>query len=328
MDARPATTASASVPRWQPATHRTGWLEREGILGWVLVLPAVAILAAFIVYPFCVGLWLSVSDATVVDPGRFVGLRNFVQEASDGIFRQTVRNTLVYTGVTVVLKAALGLGLAVLMNQAIRGKNLIRAALLLPWIVPTALSTIAWRWLFDSTYSIVNWVMVITGLAQAVAPTGVGRLLGIHPNGINWLGDATWAMFTIILANVWRGTPFFAISLRAGLQTISREMYEAAAIDGASAAQRFRYVTIPLIRPVLLVVLLFSFIWTISDFQLVYVLTGGGPANSTHLFSTLAYQIAMQAGQLGQGAAVSLAMFPFLLAVVAGLLWYLRRPEE
>ena len=327
MSARPATAAPATVPQRRPAARPTAWLERERVLGWVLVLPAVAILAAFIVYPFCVGLWLSVSDATVVDPGRFVGLRNFLQEASDGIFRQTVRNTLVYTGVTVVLKGLLGLGLAILMNQAIRGKNLVRAALLLPWIVPTALSTIAWRWLFDSTYSIVNWVMVTTGFAQAVAPTAVGQLLGIHANGINWLGDATWAMFTIILANIWRGTPFFAISLLAGLQTIGQDMYEAAAIDGATAAQRFRYVTVPLIRPVLLVVLLFSFIWTISDFQLVYVLTGGGPANSTHLFSTLAYQIAMQAGQLGQGAAVSLALFPFLLAIVAGLLWYLRRHE-
>jgi multiple sugar transport system permease protein len=326
MSARPATArAAASAP---PATlPGISWLERERVLGWVLVLPAVAILAAFIVYPFCVGLWLSVSDATVVDPGHFVGLRNFVQEAGDGIFRQTVRNTLVYTGVTVVLKGLLGLGLAILMNQAIRGKNLIRAALLLPWIVPTALSTIAWRWLFDSTYSIVNWVMVTSGLARLVAPTAVGQLLGIHANGINWLGDATWAMFTIILANIWRGTPFFAISLLAGLQTIGQDMYEAAAIDGATAAQRFRYVTVPLIRPVLLVVLLFSFIWTISDFQLVYVLTGGGPANSTHLFSTLAYQIAMQAGQLGSGAAVSLAMFPFLLAIVSGLLWYLREHE-
>jgi multiple sugar transport system permease protein len=327
MTARSATAAPAAVPRRRPAARPTAWLERERVLGWVLVLPALAILAAFIVYPFCVGLWLSVSDATVVDPGQFVGLRNFVQEAGDGIFRQAVRNTLVYTAVTVVLKGLLGLGLAVLMNQAIRGKNLIRAALLLPWIVPTALSTIAWRWLFDSTYSIVNWVTVTTGFAQAVAPTAVGHLLGIHPNGINWLGDATWAMVTIILANIWRGTPFFAISLLAGLQTIGQDMYEAAAIDGATAAQRFRYVTVPLVRPVLLVVLLFSFIWTISDFQLVYVLTGGGPANSTHLFSTLAYQIAMQAGQLGQGAAVSLAMFPFLLAIVAGLLWYLRRHE-
>src|SRR5919199_3643089 len=202
MSARPATAASAAVPRRRPAAQPSAWLERERVLGWVLVLPALAILAAFIVYPFGVGLWLSVSDATVVDPGHLVGLRNFVQEAGDGIFRQTVRNTLVYTAVTVVLKGLLGLGLAMLMNQAIRGKNLIRAALLLPWIVPTALSTIAWKWLFDSTYSIANWTLVTSGLAPWLVDNlpDLARALSIGRRGINWLGDGTWAMIAIIIA--------------------------------------------------------------------------------------------------------------------------------
>src|SRR5205814_5340774 len=142
-----------------------------------------------------------------------------------------------------------------------------------------------------------------------------------------FLGNGSWAMASIILVNVWRGVPFFAISILAALQTISADLYEAAALDGAGPWQRFRFVTLPLVQPVLLVVLLFSLVWTISDFQLVYVLTGGGPSNSTHLFSTLAYQIALRAGQLGEGAAVSLFMFPLLLVAVAGLLWYMRRQE-
>jgi len=241
---------------------------------------------------------------------RFVGLDNFTDELRSQIFQQTVRNTFVYTGVTVVFKLAFGIGLAVLMNQSFRLKNIARAALLLPWIVPTALSAIAWLWLFDATFSVFNWVIVRSGLAD---------------RGINWLGEGTWAMTSIIIANIWRGTPFFAISILAGLQTVDRELLDAAAVDGASPWQRFWRITIPLIRPVVLIVLLFSTVWTISDFQLVYVLTRGGPANSTHLLGTLAYDVAVRAGQLSQGAAISLYMFPVLIVCVVALLVYMRR---
>jgi len=310
-------------------SERTGvasFLEREGTLAYVLVFPAAAILAAFIVYPFFVGLWLSVTNRTIGGAtAEFVGLANFAQQIPSQIFQQTFRNTLVYTVVTVLFKLVLGLALALLMNQYFPAKNLVRAALLLPWIVPTALSTIAWKWLFDSTYSVFNWVMVNTGFSGFIAGTVVGDALDISPRGINWLGNGTWAMVSIIIANIWRGTPFFAISILAGLQTVDKELYEAASIDGASAWQRFRHITLPLIQPVLLIVLLFSFIWTIADFQLPYVLTGGGPANTTHLFGTLAYQEAMGAGRLSAGAAISLFMFPFLLVCVVALLWYLRR---
>jgi multiple sugar transport system permease protein len=300
--------------------------EREGVLGYVLVFPAIAILVAFIVYPFFVGLWLSVTDQTVgTRTANFVGLQNFAEQLASQIFRQTVGNTMLYTAVTVAFKLVLGLALALLMNQHFRAKNLVRAALLLPWIVPTALSTIAWKWLFDATYSVVNWAMVNTGFAAAVAPTTIGQALSITPRGINWLGNGSWAMVAIIIANIWRGTPFFAISILAGLQTVDKELYEAASIDGANAWQRFWHITLPLIQPVLLVVLLFSVIWTIADFQLPFVLTGGGPANSTHLFGTLAFQEALMAGRLSAGAAISLYMFPFLLAAVVALLWYLRR---
>ena len=286
-------------------------LDRQGVLAYILLLPGLLILAAFIGWPFITSLWLSVTDQSVsTSVARFVGLENFTGALKSQIFLQTVRNTFVYTGVTVVFKLGFGLGLAVLMNQSFRLKNLARAALLLPWIVPTALSAIAWLWLFDATFSVFNWAIVRSGIAD---------------RGINWLGEGVWAMTSIIIANIWRGTPFFAISILAGLQTVDRELLDAAAVDGASPWQRFWRITIPLIRPVLLIVLLFSTVQTISDFQLVYVLTRGGPANSTHLLGTLAYDVAVRAGQLSQGAAISLYMFPVLIVCVVALLVYMRR---
>jgi len=286
-------------------------LDRQGVLAYVLLLPGLLILTAFIGWPFVTSLWLSVTDQSVsTSVARFVGLDNFTGALRSQIFLQTVRNTFVYTGVTVVFKLGFGLGLAVLMNQSFRLKNLARAALLLPWIVPTALSAIAWLWLFDATFSVFNWAIVRSGIAD---------------RGINWLGEGVWAMTSIIIANIWRGTPFFAISILAGLQTVDRELLDAAAVDGASPWQRFWRITIPLIRPVVLIVLLFSTVQTISDFQLVYVLTRGGPANSTHLLGTLAYDVAVRAGQLSQGAAISLYMFPVLIVCVVALLVYMRR---
>jgi multiple sugar transport system permease protein len=286
-------------------------LDRQGVLGPVLLLPGLLFLAVFIGYPFLTSLWLAVTDQSVsTSVERFIGLENFTDELKSQIFLQTVRNSFVYTGVTVVFKLVLGIALAVLMNQSFRLKNLARAALLLPWIVPTALSAIAWLWLFDASFSVFNWAIVHSGLAD---------------RGINWLGEGGWAMTAIIIANIWRGTPFFAITILAGLQTIPHELLDAAAVDGASAWQRLWRITLPLLRPVLLIVLLFSTIWTISDFQLVYVLTRGGPTNSTHLFATLAYDVAVRAGQLSEGAAISLYMLPVLMICVVALLLYFRR---
>jgi multiple sugar transport system permease protein len=174
------------------------------------------------------------------------------------------------------------------------------------------LSTLAWKWMFDPTFSVINWLLFHLGVIK-------GR--------INWLGEPVLAMVSVIIVNVWRGVPFYAISLLAGLQTISPELHEAAAIDGARAWQRFRHVTWPLLLPVTLVVVLFSVIQTFADFQLVYVLTGGGPANATQLFATYAYQIGIGTGLLSQGATISLAVFPVLLLVVVVQLLYIRRVE-
>ncbi|WP_414709729.1 carbohydrate ABC transporter permease [Reyranella sp.] len=275
-----------------------------------MVLPPVLFLLAFVGYPFIYGIWLSLEDRAVARPAVFVGLANFITDAHDPIFWQVVRNTFIYTIVATALKAAGGLGLALVMNQHFRFKNLVRALVLLPFIVPTVLSTIAWMWILDPAFSVINWVLVH---------------LGVTPPGPSWLGNPYLAMGSVILVNVWRGLPFYAITLLAGLQTIPGDLYDAATIDGTDSWQRFRYVTLPLLQPVLLIVTLFSLIFTFADFQLVYVLTRGGPANATHLFATYSFDIAMTAGQLGHGASVALAMLPPLALLIVALTLYMRR---
>jgi multiple sugar transport system permease protein len=309
--------AVASVGPPPPAARpRAGLLEREGMLAGVFLTPTVLILGLFLAYPFFLGVWLSFSDKSVGQAATFIGLENFTAIFRSEIFRRTVGNTFVYTGFATALKLVLGMILALLMNRHFRAKRFVRAAMLLPFIVPTVLSTLAWSWMFDATFSVFNWML-----------RQVWALAGAQFVPIRWLGDTTLAMTSIIVVNTWRGVPFFAISILAGLQTINPELHEAAAIDGANAWQRFWRVTLPLIKPVVIVVLLFSIIVTFADFQLVYVLTRGGPANSTHLFATLAYQVGVAGSRLGEGAAISLFMFPFLLLVVILQLWYIRQEE-
>ena len=307
--------AVAYLPTSAPAERHSlvsRLLEDERWLALALFLPTVVILGLFIAYPFVEGVLLAVTNAKVGVPGHFVGLNNFAKLWNDSIFRTAVWNTFWYTGVTTVFKLALGLWLALLLNRHFKGKAITRAFVLLPFIIPTVLSTFAWKWMFDPTFSVINWTLYRLGLIH-------GR--------INWLSDPDLAMISVIIVNIWRGVPFYAISLLAGLQTINPELQEAAAIDGARPWQRFWHVTWPLLLPVTMVVVLFSVIQTFADFQLVYVLTGGGPANATHLFATYAYQVGIGTGLLSEGAAISLAMFPVLLIVVVIQLLYIRRVE-
>ena len=286
------------------------WTEREEVFSLLMIFPPMVFLIALVGYPFVYGIWLSLENRPVAQAGTFVGLANFIADFRDPTFWQVVQNTFVYTGVATVLKMVGGLGLALVMNQAFRLKNLVRAVLLLPFIVPTVLSTIAWTWILDPSFSVINWLLVHGGLAE---------------RGPSWLGNPTLAMGSLIMINTWRGLPFYAITLLAGLQTIPPELYEAATIDGAGALDRFRYVTLPLLKPVVFIVTMFSLIFTFSDFQLVYVLTRGGPANATHLFATYAFDIAMSGGQFGLGASVALAMLPPLTLLIVALALYLRR---
>src|SRR5215469_8113735 len=307
-----AVTAVAGVAEGRRPAPRIRLLEDERWLAFALLTPTAILLGLFIAYPFVEGVLLSLSSARVGDPGKFVGLANFAKLMDDDIFWTAVWNTFWYTGCTTVFKLSLGLWLAILLNRNFKGKAFTRAFILLPFIIPTVLSTFAWKWMFDPTFSVINWTLFH---------------LGIITMRINWLGDPNLSMASIMVVNIWRGVPFFAISLLAGLQTISPELNEAAAIDGARPWARFWYVTWALLLPVTMVVMLFSVIQTFADFQLVYVMTGGGPANATHLFATYAYQIGIGTGLLSEGAAISLAMFPFLFIIVVVQLLYIRRVE-
>src|SRR5256885_2920576 len=290
--------------------RRRGVLEREGVFSWLMLAPGVAFLLAFVAYPFFYGIFLSLQDRRVASPGVFVGLANFVTLGQDPIFWQVTRNTFVYTTVATLLKILGGLAMALVINQHFRGRNLARAFLLLPFIVPTVLSTVAWMWILDPAFSVFNWFLI---------------RLGVPKPGPSWLGTPSLAMASIIVINTWRGLRFYGITLLAGLQTIAPELYEVATVDGASGWQRFRYVLLPLLQPILLIVTLFSVIFTFADFQLVYVLTHGGPQNATHLFATYAFDLAMGAGQLGLGASVALSMLPALALLIVALTRYMQR---
>jgi multiple sugar transport system permease protein len=300
-------------------------LEDERILGFVLLSPALILILVFIAYPFVLGIWMSLTDKLVGTPGNFVGLGNYARLLNSDIFRTAAWNTLFFTFMATVFKAALGMWLAILLNRKFRLARVTRATVLLPFIVPTVLSTLAWLWMFDATFSVFNWVLrwlwqMEIGLFGVVLKQNWGYF-----SGPLWLGDPGWAMFSVILVNVWRGLPFFAISFLAGLQTIPQELYDAADIDGATGWRKFWHVVLPMIKPVAIVVVVFSVVITFADFQLVYILTRGGPNNATHLLATLAYQLGMTSGNIGQGAAVALFMLPFLATVIVFQLWYLRR---
>ena len=313
MVAGSGSAASAALPADRIVVSRwTRLLENQRVLAVALLAPGVIILGIFIAYPFVMAIWFALTDISVGVAGKFVGIANFSKAWEDTIFQTAFKNTVFYTFWATVFKLALGMWLALLLNRHFRFKRLIRASMLLPFIIPTVLSTFAWRWMFDPTFSVINWVLYHAGWITDRLP---------------FLSDGDWAMWCAILVNTWRGMPFFAITLLAGLQTISPDLHEAAALDGANAWHRFWHVTWPLLLPVTLVVVVFSVIQTFSDFQLIYVLTGGGPANSTHLVATYAYQIGVASGLLGEGAAISLFMFSVLFAVVWVQLRYLKRME-
>ena len=270
-------------------------------LGLWFMLPTAAFLLLFLAYPLGLGVWLSFTDARIGRPGEFVGIENYEWLWDDSVFWLSVFNTLLYTGVASTFKFAIGLYLALLLNQHLPFKAIIRAVVLIPFIVPTVLSAIAFWWIFDSQFSIVSWSL---------------RKLGLIASNIDFLGNIWNARWSVIFANIWRGVPFVAITLLAGLQTVSPSLYEAATIDGANRWQIFRHITYPMLTPIIAVVMTFSVLFTFTDFQLIWAMTRGGPVNATHLMATLSYQRAIIAGQLGEGAAISSAMIPFLLAAI------------
>ena len=298
------TQASTLPAAPAPVTRARAWSRLKSHrdrLGFWFMLPAAAILILFLAYPLGLGVWLSFTDAKIGREGVWVGIENYDWLSDDTVFWMSVGFTVGYTVFASIVKFAIGLYLALLLNKNLPFKALLRSIVLIPFVVPTVLSAIAFWWIFDSQFSIISWSL---------------KHMGLIDRNLNFLGDPWNARLCVIFANIWRGIPFIAITLLAGLQTVSPSLYEAATIDGASRWQNFRHITYPLLTPIIAVVMTFSVLFTFTDFQLIWAMTRGGPVNSTHLMATLSYQRAILGGNLGEGAAIATAMIPFLLAAI------------
>ena len=293
-----ATESAVRRPQVFPRRLRRPGLGAESTVAWGMLAPTLLLLGLLAVYPLLYALYLSMTTAQVGAPGRFVGLENFLRLPHTAIFALTLWNTVLYTVSAVAVKLALGLVLAFVLAQRAPGMKWIRGAVLVPWVAPISLSVLAWTWMFDSTFSVFNWALMHLHLISGP---------------IGWLGTPRLARFAVVLVNVWSGLPFFGITFLAGLVTIPQELYEAATVDGVGALGRVRRITLPLLRPVIATVVLFSVVMTSSDFATIFVLTHGGPMNTTQVLSTLAFRLGLATGDLGNGAAISLYLFPALL---------------
>jgi multiple sugar transport system permease protein len=285
--------------------------QREALAGLLWITPAFLYLAFFIAYPFVMSIYLSLSTARVGSPDyQFAGLDNYRRLFADPVFWQTVRNSFVFTFGSEALRLVLGLPLAFALNRRFKGKRLVQGIILIPFVIPIALSALAWKWMFDSLYSVINWMLMHAHLIA-------------YP--WQWLGEPGLAMWSVIILNVWRGFPFSAVILLAALTAVPPEVIEAAKMDAAGPLRRFHYVIVPMVRPILFVGLLYSVVFSFTDFSAVWLLTQGGPYNTTHVFGTYAYNVGINAGDLGMGAAITLFIFPFLAAIVIVMLRFLRR---
>ena len=315
MDASTSITPlSRSGPRGIGA-----WISRvvdhEASLGRLMVAPMVLLLIALVAYPFVYSIYLSFTDTKIADSesGNYVAAENYENLWERDVFRENVIwNTIIYTVGAVPIKLVLGLILALVLNRRFPLRGIVRGLILLPWVIPTSISMIVFRWMFEPTQSILNHVLVSGGFPGAP---------------YSWLGSDL-ALTSVMAVNVWRGTPFFAIVLLAALQVVPEDQLEAAEIDGATVVQRFTHITIPTIMPVVVVATLFSIVRTFAEMEIVWVLTRGGPFNKTHMVGTYAYQQAIQNAKIGEGAAISMFFFPIMMLIIVAQLWYLQRSNN
>ena len=306
----------AQIPAERAHADRPGAALRRLLgtdwhLGYLFVLPMVVMVLALVAYPFCYAAYLSLTRKYVGVPPVFVGFENYVRLAYDGFFRRAVWNSFIFTFASVGFKLVIGMVMAVVLTSRIRYRNLFTGLLLIPWVAPTVVSALNFLWIFDASLGVLNYLLV--------------KVFRILPQGVGWLSEANTAMASVIFVNVWRGFPFFGISLLAGLKAIPGELYEAAAVDGANPVQRFRHVTMPSLRNIVIIVTLLSTIWTFNDFAIVYILTKGGPGGATQVLPVFTYEMAFGAQRLGEAIAVALYMLPALAAVIIVLSRYMRR---
>lgn len=276
--------------------------RQENLIAWLFIAPLVLIMASLIIYPFFKAIWMSVNEWRVGSGAKgFVGLQNYINVSKNFLFQKAFGNTMMWAFFSVIVKLFLGMLLAMILNQKFKFSKLIRGLVLVPWIIPTTISALVWVWIFNDMGGALNEILMA---------------LHIIRRPVAWLGKASLARASVISVNIWRGTPYFAITLLAGLKNIPRDRYEAAAIDGANRIQSFLHITMPGLRHVLFISTLLETIWAIGDFGIVYKMTKGGPAGATHLLSTLTYEFGFLSGDLGQAVAVSLIILPVLALLV------------
>ncbi|RKY51666.1 MAG: sugar ABC transporter permease [Candidatus Neomarinimicrobiota bacterium] len=276
-------------------------IQQPHILGYLFITPLIMIIFGLVGFPCVDAVWLSLTHKFVGQPAKFIGFENYHSLMFSPAFINATKNTFVYTFVATGLKMTLGLAMALTLNFDFKGVNAVRGILLISWVIPTAISALIWMWMYDDMVGIFNFTLIKLGLIKT---------------GLSWLGNSQLAMPSVIAVNVWRDTPFFGLSFLAALKTVSPELYEAARTDGASVIQRFFHIALPLIKPVALIVTLLSIMWTFADFQIVYIMTKGGPAGATHIFSTFSYEVGFIAGNLGKATAIPLLMTPFLAVFI------------
>jgi multiple sugar transport system permease protein len=307
----------AGSATWNPRGGR--WrraLESRRVLAPLLIAPAVVFMALVVGVPFGWAIYLSLTDAIGGSlNGAWVGLDNFTSAWSDDNFRGALRNTLVFTFASQAIVLVGASIVAHYLLRDFRGKWLIRLLILLPWAAPVALGTLGWLWIFDSLFSVINWTL--------------GHVLGVIDSNDppQWLGRSNLALLAVIVVHAWRILPFAVVIFLAGLSSIPTEVDDAAKIDGATGLKKMLYVTLPLQLPIALVALLFGIVFTAADFTVVYVLTQGGPFNSTQMLTTWSFQIGINSGSLGEGAAISLYLFPLLALVSIAMLFFARRAQ-
>ena len=293
------------------AWHRVNRVQ-ERLLAYALILPVALLIAGLIAYPFFNAMWLSLTEKMVGYPAHFVGLKNYVTLWDSARFRIVAWNSVVYTVGSIGAKVVIGLAMAAALQKAARGTQFLRGFLLLPWVIPTVVIALTWRWLLDLYRGLVNVSLLDLGIIKA---------------GFHWLGNPDLAMLSVIIANVWRGFPFFGVSFLAAMQTVPQDLYDAASVDGASAWQQFWRISLPSIKGVVAIVTLLSTIWTLNDFNIVYIMTRGGPGAATHIFATYSYELGIQSQRWGMAMAASMYSLPVIALLIVFVVRYLHRDE-
>ncbi|HEX5598602.1 MAG TPA: sugar ABC transporter permease [Micromonosporaceae bacterium] len=317
-----ATTSERPRSVAAPPLARSRFADRDGALAWLFLAPSVVYICALVAVPFVLAVGFALSDVTTGDPSYdFVGLRNFERIIDDPVFWQSLRNTFVFTGVSMLLIVVFGKILANILVADFRGKWVVRFLVLLPWTTPVTLGAVSWLWLLDSIFSPIDWLLRQMGLL------GTEEALFGPESNMYWLGEPGLAMASVIAVHVWRITPLSAVIVMAGLVAIPRDLDEAARVDGAGWWRRMFEVTVPMTLPVIAVAALFGAIFTFTDMAVVDVLTNGGPNNATQVLTSWAFFRGIDGGDTGQGAAIALFLFPLLLAAAIAILRAVRKME-